>query len=140
MSLNGVVGAHRDAAASEPCDMSSPDTPTTADLLASDQPQQAEERRYRRYPAPLEAELLVDGDPWRCRIHDISVDGAGLDPAIPAALGRRVELQSPHFDFGTPLPGRVINVASERTCLAFDLDDDAARALTIYLASTVDGK
>lgn len=101
---------------------------------------QVGERRLRRYHAPLEAQLLVDGAPWHCRIHDISVDGAGLDPAIPAALGRKVELRSPHFDFTAPLPGRVVNVASERTCLAFDLDDAAARALTIYLASTVDGK
>jgi len=134
------MGAHRDAAASEPCDMSSPDQRTAAGLLEPEQRHKPEERRYRRYAAPLEAELLVDGDPWHCRIHDISVDGAGLDPAIPAALGRRVELHSRHFDFTTPLPGKVINVAPERTCLAFDLDDDAARALTIYLASTVDGK
>jgi hypothetical protein len=99
-----------------------------------------EERRYRRYPAPLEARLLVGGDHWRCWIRDISVAGAGLDPAIPAALGRHAELQSPHFDFATPLRGRVINVAGERTCLAFDLDEAAARELTLFLASTVDGK
>jgi PilZ domain len=99
-----------------------------------------EERRYRRYPAPLEASLLVDGDRWSCWVRDISVAGAGLNPAIPAALGRRVELHSPHFEFGKPLVGRVINVAEERTCLAFELDEAAARELTIYLASTVDGK
>jgi hypothetical protein len=98
------------------------------------------ERRYRRYPTPLEAKLLVDGNAWHCRIRDISVAGAGLDPAIPAALGRRVELRSPHFDFGAPLPGTVINVAPERTCLEFDLDEAAARELTIFLASHVDGK
>ncbi|HEX5080127.1 MAG TPA: PilZ domain-containing protein [Geminicoccaceae bacterium] len=99
-----------------------------------------EDRRYRRYPAPLEAQLLVDGSYWRCWIRDISVAGAGLDPAIPAALGRRAELHSPHFDFAIPLPGRVINVAPERTCLEFDLDEATARKLTVFLASTVDGK
>ncbi|MEM7026122.1 MAG: PilZ domain-containing protein [Pseudomonadota bacterium] len=99
-----------------------------------------EDRRFRRYPAPLEARLLVDGDHWHCRIRDISVAGAGLDPAIPAALGREVELHSPHFDFATPLSGKVTNVAPERTCLEFDLDDTAARELTIFLASSVDGK
>jgi hypothetical protein len=121
--------------------MSSSDRPSEASLLEPQaRGEQPKERRYRRYLAPLEARLLVDGKPWHCRIHDISVDGAGLDPAIPAALGRRVELHSPHFDFTTPLPGKVVNVAPERTCLAFDLDEAAARALTIYLASTVDGK
>jgi PilZ domain len=107
---------------------------------AEPEPSEPEERRHRRYPAPLEARLLVDGDHWNCRIRDISVAGAGLDPAIPAVLGRQAELHSPHFDFATPLPGRVINVAGERTCLEFDLDEAAARELTIFLASTVDGK
>jgi hypothetical protein len=107
---------------------------------AAPAPSGPDERHYRRYRAPLEARLLIDGDHWHCRIRDISVAGAGLDPAIPAALGRRAELQSPHFDFATPLPCRVINVAEERTCLAFDLDEAAARELTIYLASTVDRK
>jgi hypothetical protein len=107
---------------------------------AEPDPSELEERRYRRYPAPLEAKLLVDGDHWRCWIRDISVAGAGLDPAIPAALGRNAVLHSPHFDFATPLPGRVVNVAPERTCLEFDLDEAAARELTIFLASTVDGK
>jgi hypothetical protein len=103
-------------------------------------PTEPEERRFRRYPAPLEAKLLVGGDHWNCWIRDISVAGAGLDPAIPAALGRDAVLHSPHFDFAAPLPGRVVNVAGERTCLAFDLDEAAARELTVFLASTVDGK
>jgi PilZ domain len=101
---------------------------------------EAEERRFRRYPTPLQAKLLVDGAGWNCWIRDISVAGAGLDPAIPAALGRRAELHSPHFDFAAPLSGRVVNVAPERTCLEFDLDEAAARELTIFLASTVDRK
>jgi hypothetical protein len=123
-------------ATSEPSDMS-------GDIIRQQiepTPCEPEERRYRRYPAPLEAALLVDGDHWRCWIRDISVAGAGLDPAIPAALGRHAVLQSPHFDFAAPLPGRVINVAGERTCLEFDLDEAAARELTIFLASTVEGK
>jgi hypothetical protein len=119
---------------SEPSDMSGEIT------RQQSAPSEPEERRYRRYPAPLEARLLVDGDHWRCWIRDISVAGAGLDPAIPAVLGRHAELQSPHFDFATPLPGKVINVAGERTCLEFDLDEGAARELTLFLASTVDAK
>jgi hypothetical protein len=136
MVLNVAFGARRDAAASESSEMSCDRTKQQAEP----DPSEPEERRYRRYATPLEARLLVDGDHWRCWIRDISVAGAGLDPAIPAALGRRAELQSPHFDFATPLPGRVVNVAPERTCLEFDLDEAAARQLTIFLASTVDGK
>jgi hypothetical protein len=103
-------------------------------------PSEPEERRYRRYSAPLEAKLLVDGARWNCWIRDISVAGAGLDPALPAVLGRRAELHSPHFGFPAPLPGRVVNVAQERTCLEFDLDEAAARELTVFLASSVDRK
>lgn len=99
-----------------------------------------DERRHRRYAAPLEAKLLIDGADWHCRIHDISIAGAGLDPAIPAALGQRAELHSPHFDFAAPLPGKVVNVAPERTCIEFDLDEAATRALTIFLASAVEDK
>jgi hypothetical protein len=111
--------------------------------ITKQQPQtgpEDEERRHRRYRAPLEAKLTVDGSHWHCWIRDISVAGAGLDPAIPAALGRRAELHSPHFDFAAPLAARVVNVAPERTCVEFDLDEAAARELTIFLASTVDGK
>jgi PilZ domain len=133
MSLFGAPG---DALASEPSEMSR-DIPKQQ---AASDPSEPEERRYRRYPAPLEAKLLIDGDHWHCRIRDISVAGAGLDPAIPAAVGRRAELHSPHFAFAMPLPGRVVNVAQERTCLEFDLDEAAARELTIFLASTVHGK
>jgi hypothetical protein len=132
---NVAFGAHRDAVASEPCTMSCDTKPPV-----EPDPIDLEERRHRRYPAPLEARLLVDGDHWHCWIRDISVAGAGLDPAIPAVLGRRAELHSPHFDFPKPLPGRIVNVAPERTCLEFDLDEAAARELTIFLASTVDGK
>ncbi|MGH6915763.1 MAG: PilZ domain-containing protein, partial [Geminicoccales bacterium] len=52
---------------------------------SADASAEVNERRLRRYPAPLEANLMVDGDLWHCRIRDISVAGAGLDPAIPAA-------------------------------------------------------
>ena len=100
----------------------------------------AEERRYRRYPAPLEASLLVDGARWDCRIRDISIAGAGLDPALPAVLGRHAELHCPDLDFALSLPGRVVNVAAERTCFAFDLDDAVARHLTVFLASSAERK
>jgi PilZ domain len=131
-----LLGARRDAAASEPSEMS-------RDIMrhhAEPAPSEAEERRHRRYPAPLEARLLVEGAPWNCRIRDISVAGAGLEPALPAVLGRRAELHSPHFDFAAPLSGKVVNVAQERTCLEFDLDEAATRALTIFLAASVDAK
>jgi hypothetical protein len=135
------LSARGDAATSGLSDMSGDTIKQQAQSTSSEAaPAESEERRYRRYSAPLAAKLLVDGAGWNCWIRDISVAGAGLDPAIPAALGRRAELQSPHFDFATPLPGRVVNVAPERTCLEFDLDEAAARDLTIFLASTVDRK
>ena len=96
-----------------------------------------EGRRDPRYEGRLEAVLRVDGAWWRCWIRDLSLGGAGLDPALPALLGREVELRSPGFDFDGGLRGRVINVADQRTCLAFDLEPGARRSLGAFLAANV---
>jgi hypothetical protein len=94
-----------------------------------------EERREQRYEGRLEAVLRADGGWWRCWIRDLSLGGAGLDPALPALLGREVELRSPGFDFDGGLRGRVINVADQRTCLAFDLDPAAQQRLGAFLTA-----
>jgi len=92
-----------------------------------------EERAYPRYEGRLEASLLVEGRAWRCWVRDISLGGAGLEPAIPAAVGKDVMLSSPFFDFDARLPGRVINVAQDKTCLAFDLEPEMREQLTRFL-------
>jgi PilZ domain len=98
-----------------------------------------EERLHPRYEGQLEAFLMFRGAPWRCWIRDLSLGGAGLEPALPATLGHAVELTSPSFDFTGALPGRVVNVAERRTCVAFDLDlerlDDLARFLAANIAA-----
>ena len=93
-----------------------------------------EDRRHERAEGRLEAYLLVDGAPWRCWIRDISIGGAGLEPEMPAALGKSVVLSSPHFELGMSLPGRVINVADKRTCISFDLDPSIGERLMRFLA------
>lgn len=94
-----------------------------------------DERRHKRVRGRLEAYLIVDGGPWRCWIRDISIGGAGLEPAIPAALGKYVALSSPHFQFSTTLAARVINVANKRTCLSFELDAATREKLLGFLAT-----
>lgn len=94
-----------------------------------------DERRHRRYEGRLEASLIIEGDSWRCWIRDISSGGAGIEPAIPAALGKEVRLSSPHFHFEGSLPGRVINVARRRTCLTFDLDPPTHEKLMQFLSA-----
>ncbi len=101
-----------------------------------DDPQ--DERLDPRFEGRLEAELLIDGASWRCWIRDLSLGGAGLEPAIPAALGRKVELHSARFDFAGRLRGRVVNLAHRRTCLAFDLDPGTRQQLTVFLLSNVE--
>lgn len=92
-----------------------------------------DERAHERYEGKLEASLLVEGGRWRCWICDISPGGAGLEPEIPAALGKRVALSSPFFEFEGELPARVVNVADQRTCLAFDLDSELRDKLESFL-------
>jgi hypothetical protein len=92
-----------------------------------------EERAQRRVEGRLEASLKVDGAAWRCWICDISAGGAGLEPALPAVLGKTGRLSSPAFDFDRPLACRVVNVADERTCLTFELDAATTTDLQAFL-------
>ena len=97
-----------------------------------------DDRAYRRYEGRIPAHLVVDGDRWRCWIRDISLGGAGIEPPIPAALGKQVELSSPQFTFEGKLIGRVINLAHRRTCIVFDLDEAARHKLAEFLANHTD--
>jgi PilZ domain len=97
-----------------------------------------DERLDPRYEGQLEAFVLFRGAPWRCWIRDLSLGGAGLEPALPAMLGQTVELTCPSFDFAGGLPGRVINVADRRTCLAFDLEPEHLDALARFLAVNIE--
>jgi hypothetical protein len=97
-----------------------------------------DERQQQRYVGRLEAMLGLRGAFWCCWIRDLSLAGAGLEPAIPAALGEQVELRSPHFDFDGGLTGRVVNVAHKRTCLAFELDPASQQKLALYLLANLE--
>ena len=92
-----------------------------------------DQRLHRRVSSRIEANLMFRGGSWRCFIMDISPGGAGLEPAIPAALGCMVELRSPRFSRG--LLGRVVNVTNNRTNLAFELDDAMQYELAKFLAA-----
>jgi PilZ domain len=99
-----------------------------------------DDRLDPRYEGRLEASLMFGGAPWRCWIRDLSLGGAGLEPALPAALGHMVELTCPSFEFAGGLAGRVVNVADRRTCVAFELEaqrrDDLARFLATNIETT----
>ena len=94
-----------------------------------------EQRRYQRQSSRISATLLFDGGAWNCSICDLSPKGAGVEPAIPAALGHMVELQSARFK--QALLGRVVNVADNRTNIAFELDSNMEYELAKFLAANV---
>ncbi len=96
----------------------------------------AEQRRHRRQSSRIAATLLFDGGAWSCSICDISPKGAGVEPAIPSALGHMVELQSARFN--RPLLGRVVNVTGNRTNIAFELDSSMEYDLAKFLAANID--
>ena len=97
-----------------------------------------DERLDPRYEGRLEALLVFRGAPWRCWICDLSLGGAGLEPAIPATLGQMVELTCPSFEFEGGLPGRVVNVADRRTCIAFELEAQSQDDLARFLATNIE--
>ncbi|MGI9491346.1 MAG: PilZ domain-containing protein, partial [Geminicoccaceae bacterium] len=96
----------------------------------------SEQRRHRRASSRIPATLLFDGGAWSCQICDISPRGAGVEPSIPAALGHMVELQSSRFSHA--LLGRVVNVAENRTNIAFELDSAMEYELAKFLATNID--
>ncbi len=96
----------------------------------------SEQRRHRRFSSRIPAKLLFDGGEWVCSICNISPKGAGLEPAIPAALGHMVELQSERLN--QCLLGRVVNVAENRTNMAFELDSAMQYELAKFLATNLD--
>jgi hypothetical protein len=106
-------------------------------MIDTEELRRQDERRDPRYEGRLEAALGLDGAWWRCWIRDISLGGAGLEPALPALVGREVELRSAGFDFDGGLRGRVINVAHRRTCLVFDLDATSRQQLIGFLDANV---
>jgi hypothetical protein len=97
-----------------------------------------DDRLDPRYEGRLEAFLMFRGAPWRCWIRDLSLGGAGLEPALPAALGQTVELTCPSFEFEGGLSGRVVNVADRRTCVAFELEAQRQDDLARFLAANVE--
>ena len=109
------------------------DANATYDLQTASQ----EERLHPRYECRLEAFVMFRGAPWRCWIRDLSLGGAGLEPALPAMLGQDVELNCPSFGFEDALAGRVVNIAERRTCVAFDLDPERLDALARFMAANV---
>jgi hypothetical protein len=96
----------------------------------------SEQRRHRRLSSHIPAQLLFDGGSWACSICNISPKGAGIEPAMPAALGRMVELKSARLS--QPLLGRVVNVSENRTNLAFELDSAMQYELAKFLATNLD--
>jgi len=111
----------------------------SANLMSrnSENPNASEEQRsHQRVSSRITATLLFDGGAWHCTICDISPKGAGIEPAIPSALGHVVELQSARF--GRPLLGRVVNVAENRTNIAFELDSAMEYELAKFLATNID--
>lgn len=104
--------------------------------MSWDPEDEAEQRRHRRLSSQISASLKFDGGAWMCSIRDISPKGAGLEPSIPSALGRMVELHSDRL--GLPLLGRVVNVAENRTNLAFELDSAMQYELAKFLATNLD--
>ncbi|HEX6143734.1 MAG TPA: PilZ domain-containing protein [Geminicoccaceae bacterium] len=96
-------------------------------------PASSDERREPRFEGRVGCHLVVGGARWRCWLRDLSLGGAGVEPAMPALLDQTVVLTSPAFAFDPPLTGRVVNVAHRRTCVAFELGAEAEAALARFL-------
>jgi hypothetical protein len=92
-----------------------------------------DERRATRFEGRVACSVQADGAVWACWLRDLSIDGAAVEPPIPALVGRAVALDSDDFPLDRPLPGKVVNVAHRRTCIAFDLDGQTKAILARFI-------
>ena len=106
--------------------------------IGHEQPAHHDDRLDPRYEGRLEAFLMFRGAPGRGWFRVLSLGGAGLEPARPAALGHTVELTCPSFEFDGGLAGRVVNVADRRTCVAFELEAQRVDDLARFLAANIE--
>lgn len=92
-----------------------------------------ERRLFRRYGIDLEAKVRAGDRVIPCTIHDLSLGGAGLAPALPEFEGQGVRLLWEGLDLPDGLPATVVRTTAARTHLTFDLDEDSESALTMFL-------
>lgn len=104
---------------------------TTVGAKASDG--QGERRQFCRYNLALPARLRAGEREVACTIQDLSLGGAGVVPALPEFAGQSVQLLWEGLGLPAGLRATVLRATGERTHLAFDLDEDAETALTLFL-------
>lgn len=102
-----------------------------------DEPEPRERRLFQRFAVALDASIDIDSRVWPCAICDLSLGGASVEPALVGAEDKRVQLMSPHFDFG-PINGRIVAVTRGGCHVSFDLDAPTRDALTLFLVSQPD--
>ncbi len=108
--------------------MTSPDHPSAGPVSPP-----RERRLYRRYPVTLPVRLVCRGETLEAGLEDISLGGAAVVPGRPDWKGRRVQLHSGCFGHAAGFAARVMGGGPERLHLAFELDQEAEDALTMFL-------
>lgn len=96
-------------------------------------PGMLERRLFRRYPSGLPATVIAQGRPHACRITDLSLGGAALEPALPDLDGAPIELTSHGFAFEHPLRGRVVATSRHGMHVVLELDPQTENALARHL-------
>lgn len=92
-----------------------------------------ERRLFRRYGLGLEGRLLAGDRAVDCVIHDLSLGGAGLSPALPELASQTLRLQWDGLAVPDGVRCRVVRTTDRHTHLMFELDEDAEDALTMFL-------
>lgn len=92
-----------------------------------------ERRLFRRYGLRMAARLLGPSGAVDCVVHDLSLGGAGLSPALPQLAEEPLRLAWEGLDLPNGLPCRVVRTTEHRTHLTFELDPEAEDALTMFL-------
>ena len=89
--------------------------------IFSNSQQDAERRRYPRYPVSAHVEVDVAGRTMECVLDNVSAGGIRLRPGVSAAIGETVTVR--HAASGLSLPGHVVGLDDGGTRVKFDSED-----------------
>lgn len=90
-------------------------------------------RLYHRYSVGLEAEIECEESSFRCKVMDLSLGGAGVEPGFPEIIGTHVQLNLEDVSSASGIRAEVVRSDTYRCNLRFSLDDDTEAALVLHL-------
>ncbi len=90
-------------------------------------------RLFHRYAVGLEATVHSSDAKFACKVMDLSLGGAGIQPGCPDLVGGNVRLHIEGIDLGDGLAAEVVRSDIDQCNLRFTLNEGEEIALVMHL-------